>query len=207
MKSLAAALLSLCFVTTVFAQAARDASPPGKPTWRAAPPDLWAMVIDRTCQMGFATLRMRRFATFGQPLPVAMVQPTTCARTSGNDPQLARDLHRDLPGAGEQPVRSSITVERRDSRWQGTSFGPEAGRHDEARAAWLVRPAWRPSYVLVHVAALNRHYLGHRAGNRLILTTIVDDPVLKLPAGRDIPAADAFAALAPIAQRHNGLPS
>ncbi len=54
---------------------------------------------------------------------------------------------------------------------------------------------------------LNRHYLAHRAGNRLMLTTIDDDPVLKLPAGREIPAADAFAALAPAARRHSRLPS
>lgn len=216
MKSFVAVLLSLCFVTTAFAQAARDASTT-REAYVAAAQSLQtfqAMVTDQNFrQMGFATPAEAKIATLGQPLPVAMVQLDDLrAYRPGNDPAaLLRDLHKMIfPVLVSNQVRSSITVERRDSRWQGTSFGAPtlAGMTESARRASSSASGVAPtSYVLVHVAALNRHYLGHRAGNRLILTTIVDDPVLKLPAGRDIPAADAFGALAPVAQQHNGLPS
>jgi len=211
-----AALLSMCCATTALAQPAREAFTT-REAFVAATQSLQAFRAIVTAQnfrqMGFLSLAEVKIATLGPPLPVAMVQLDDLrAYRPGNDPAaLLRDLHKIVfPILVNNQVRSSITVERRESRWQGTSFGAPtlAGMTERARRASSSASGVAPSsYVLVHVAALNRHYLGHRAGNRLILTTIVDDPVLRLPAGRDIPAADLFAALVPIAQRHNGLPS
>jgi len=211
-----AALLSLCFAATAFAQPAREAATTRLASAAATQSlqTFQAMVTDQNYrQMGFASASEVKIATLGPPLPVAMVRLDDLrAYRPGNDPAaLLRDLHKMVfPVLVNNQVRSSITVEQRGGRWEGTSFGAPklAGMTESARRTSSSASGVAPtSYVLVHVAALNRHYLGHRAGNLLILTTIVDDPVLKLPAGRDIPAADAFAAVAPVAQRHNGLPS
>ena len=216
MKYLAALLAMGLVATTAFAQPARDATAT-RESLQAATLSLrnfQAVITDQNFrQMGFASPSEVKSATLGVPLHVVMVQLDDLrAYRPGNDPAaLLRDLHRTIyPVLVSNQVRSSITVERRGTAWQGTSFGAPklAGMVETARRASASASGVAPNaYILVHVAALNRYYLGHRANNRLILTTIVDDPVLRLPAGRDIPGADAFAALAPVAQRHNGLPS
>lgn len=215
-----ATLLLTCIAATAFAQPPRDQpqrAPLVREALQAAAQSLntfQAIVTDQNFrQMGFESPGEVKTATLGQPLPVLMVQLDDLrAYRPGSDPgALLRDLHRVIfPVLVHNQVRSSITVERRNDRWQGTSFGApklarmmESVRRDSSSATG-VPPN---SYIVVHVAALNRHYLGHRFANKLILTAIVDDSLLKLRAGKEIAAEDAFRVLAPIAQRHNGLPS
>ena len=164
-------------------------------------------------QLGFKNLSEVKNARLGVPLPVFMVRLDDLrAYRSGTDPRtLLRDLNTVVfPVFVNDEVKSSVTVEKRNDRWQGTSFGApmlarafESVRKADASANNLSPQA----YAMVHVAALNRHYLAHRSGTRLMLTPIIDDPALRLRAGRSVPAEQVFLALVPIARRHNGAPS
>jgi|SRR6185295_582001 hypothetical protein len=209
-------LLSMCLVATAFAQPARD------PAWareafQAAAQSLTsfqAMVTDQNFrQMGFSSPGEVKTATLGPPLPVFMVRldDLRAYRPGPDAGTLLRDLHKTIyPVLVNDHVRSSITVERRDNRWQGTSFGAPklAGLTERARrASSSARGVSPDSYVLVHVAALNRYYLGHRSDGKLMLTMIVDDPALKLSVGQEVAAENAFQTLVPIAQQHDGRPS
>lgn len=62
--------------------------------------------------------------------------------------------------------------------------------------------------IVVHVAALNLHFIGHRSGGRLMLTALDNNPNYGLRAGATAPAEEVFARLAAneIVKKHNGLP-
>jgi hypothetical protein len=164
-------------------------------------------------QMGFLNLSEVKNARLGVPLPVFMVQLDDLrAYRSGIDPRkLLRDLDKVVfPVLVNGEVRSSVTVERRNDRWQASSFGaPRLARaFESARQANASANNLSPlAYAMVHVAALNRHYLAHRSGDQLLLTTIIDDPVLRLRSGRTLSAGQVFLALVPIARKHDGQPS
>lgn len=164
-------------------------------------------------QMGFKSAGEVKSARLGVPLPVFMVRLDDLrAYKSGIDPHtLLRDLDRVVfPVLVNDEVRSSVTIEKRNGRWQGTGFGAPkfALAFESARQVSASANSVPPlAHAMVHVAALNRHYLAHRSNGRLMLTTIADDPILRLRAGRTIPADQIFLALAPIARTHDGQPS
>lgn len=62
--------------------------------------------------------------------------------------------------------------------------------------------------IVVHVAALNLHFIGHRTGGRLMLTALDNNSSYGLRAGATAPAEEVFARLAAneIVKKHNGLP-
>ena len=60
--------------------------------------------------------------------------------------------------------------------------------------------------IVVHVAALNLYFLGYRVDGRLMLTPLESHSTYKLEGGAVLRADQVFATLAPVAQRHNGLP-
>lgn len=162
--------------------------------------------------MGFESAAEVKSATIGDPLPVFMVQLDELrAYKKGADPnRLLKALDKAIiPVAVNGQVRSSITVEKSKGEWKGMSFGaPNLTRAlakvqmESAAASHVPTDA----YFVVHIAALNAYYLGHRANNKLMLTTIIDDPSLKQPAGKTMPAEEVFSLLSPIARQYNGLP-
>jgi hypothetical protein len=163
-------------------------------------------------EMGFATAAEIKSATPGEPMPVYMVQLGDLrAYKSGDDPtRLLKNVDRAIvPISVNDQVRSSVTVEKGKEGWKSTGFGaPKLTRllakaRQESSAA---TGAPIDSYFAVHVAALNRYFMGHQAGNRLRLTPIDDDTVAKLTAGKTLPAEEVFAALVPVARQYNDLP-
>lgn len=104
-------------------------------------------------------------------------------------------------------VKSSVTVEIRDGKWTAEGFGaPKLARALAAARRAVPASAQGSSFFVVQVAALGMYFLGHAEGGRLMLTTLIDEPTLRAPALRTMPAADVFSALVPIARQHNGLP-
>lgn len=163
--------------------------------------------------MGFESVAEVTSATLGQPIHVYMVQLDDLrAYKQGIDPNtLLKSLNKEIfPVLVNEQVRSSVIVEKVREKWNVTSFGaPKLIKLLSKAQKDISGVTGTPlnSYFAVHVAALNAYYIGHRAeDNKLTLTTIFDDSTLKLPAGKSIPAEDAFAALVPIAKQYNGLP-
>ena len=161
--------------------------------------------------LGFDSLAEIRSARAEPAIPVYMVGLDTLRRYArGSDPvALLMPLDKAIvPLSVQGQVKSSVSVEMRDGRWSVESYGaPNLARALARARVAVANAAQGAAPFAVHVPALNSYFLGHREGTRLMLTTVIDDPNLKVPAGRTLPAEDVFATLAPIAQAHNGLPS
>ena len=161
--------------------------------------------------LGFESASEAKAARAESPFPIYMVRLDSLrAFTRGSDPAaLLTPLDKAIvPLSVQGEVRSSVTVELRGSKWTAEGFGsPKLARALSKARKDASASAPADSYFAVHVAALNSYFLGHRAGGRLMLTTVVDDANLKLPAGRTLAAEEIFATLATVAQQHNDLPT
>ena len=160
--------------------------------------------------LGFESADEARSARAETPLPVYLVKLDALkGYARGGDPKaLLTPLDKAIvPLSVSGDVRSSVTIESRDGRWVAEGFGaPRLARAlAQARRA-ASSSAQGASFFVVQVAALGSYFLGHVEGGRLMLTTIIDEPNLKASAFRTLSADDVFAALAPLAQQHNGLP-
>jgi hypothetical protein len=168
------------------------------------------LVTERNYQaMGFTSADEVKSATLGEPLLTYFVrldrlreyQPTTDPNTmlSGGDEVI-------YPIQVGQQVRSSIRLTQHGGSWQAVSFGgPRLSRAlFEARARQAAAPA--TSYMAVAVPALNLQFLGVKAGQKLTLISLQDNPRAKLTAGSALPAEQVFASLVPLAKDYNGLP-
>jgi hypothetical protein len=102
-------------------------------------------------------------------------------------------------------VRSSIVVDKGASGWKAVAFGgPQLiRRFSEARSKVSAQDT---ATILVNVASLGVYFLGEVRGGQLMLSALADQPDLNLKAGSTEVASKIFAALAPIARSHNGLP-
>ncbi|HKE47974.1 MAG TPA: hypothetical protein VKB52_07905 [Rhodanobacteraceae bacterium] len=161
---------------------------------------------------GFESAAEVRAAALEEPLAVYMVQLDDLRNyRAGTDPSsLLKRLDKVVfPVSVDKRVRSSITLEERGGKWQATSFGAPAltQRLSDARSRALASHGVQPGgSFIVHVAALNAYFLGHRNGSQLMLTAIADDSELRTRAGETQPASEVFVALAEAARRYNGLP-
>jgi len=107
------------------------------------------------------------------------------------------------PVAVGADIRSSITVKRTDRGWVAAEFG-----NDElAKKIQSVRGGDTSSALLVRVPALNLDFVGTESGGTLSLTSLFDVPGTKIRAGATADARSVFAALVPMANAHNGLPT
>jgi hypothetical protein len=100
-------------------------------------------------------------------------------------------------------VKSSFTVNHRESGYQASSFGNAAiiKSLSQYRQSGVVGNDF-----VVRVPAFNMYYLGRRIENRLLLVPIIDDPRLKLKPGEAVPAQTVIEQLVPLAKEYNGLP-
>ncbi len=160
--------------------------------------------------LGFESVDEVKTARAEAPIPVYMVRLDSLrAFTRGSDTAaILTPLEKAIvPVSVQGEVRSSVTVELRGGKWTAEGFGaPKLARALSKARKDASASAPSDTYFAVHVAALSSYFLGHRTAGRLMLTTIVDDTYLKVPAGRTLPADDVFATLAAVAQQHNGLP-
>ena len=107
----------------------------------------------------------------------------------------------------DQP-RSSVTVEKMREKWEATSFGGSnlIKAIIGARSAVVAAGAPADNLFVARVPGLNIYLIGFRTGDKLMLAPIMDDANLKFSAGKAEPGEEVLAALAPVAQRYNGLP-
>ncbi|HEV8583965.1 MAG TPA: hypothetical protein VGT02_03240 [Methylomirabilota bacterium] len=163
--------------------------------------------------MGFTRPDEVRSAVLGPPLPEFMVRLDELrAFQRGHDPlPLLHPNHRmTFPVRVANATRSALTVERRGTSWNVASYGaPRYGALLDATRDRLARQESRDpaEYFEVRVPALNVSFVGARRDGRIALTPLVDDARFGFRAGGTLPAGDAFLAMVPAAQRHNGLPS
>jgi hypothetical protein len=124
---------------------------------------------------------------------------------SGDDPRaLLVDVGTVFyPVAVGSEVRSSITVKKSDDGWAATEFGNQAlaKRIDQARGGAT------EAALLVRVPALNLDFVGTESGGTLQLTSLFDVPGTDIRTGSTADARTVLAALDPLANAHNGLPS
>ncbi|MEK6374735.1 MAG: hypothetical protein AABO58_18815 [Acidobacteriota bacterium] len=107
------------------------------------------------------------------------------------------------PVAVGADIRSSITVKRTERGWVAAEFG-----NDElAKKIQSVRGGATASALLVRVPALNLDFVGNESGGTLMLTSLFDVPGTKIRAGATADARAVLAALVPMANAHNGLPT
>jgi hypothetical protein len=156
-------------------------------------------------EFGFESADEVANASLGQPMRTSMVKLDQLkAYKAGDDPnRLLSDLNQVYyPVTVQNNVRSAISIEQSNGRWKATGFGPANLAKQIAQA----RHTADTEQILVHVAAFNLYFAGHRADGRLMLTPVADYSSFNLKAGTALPAEQVFAALVPFAQQYNGLP-
>ncbi len=153
--------------------------------------------------LGFSSEAEAQSATLGAVLEVQMVGLEALkAYKAGDDPkpllkELGQKLYLVQAGGG---VRASVTVEKTSGGWRAVSFGaPQMARRIESE-----KP--EAGAFLVVIPSLHLSFVARRSGEQLNLSSLYDLPDYGLRAAQPRPAAEVFAALAPIAQRYNGLP-
>jgi len=145
-------------------------------------------------------------AVLRPPLRVVFV-PLDGLKTfrAGDDPRaLLTDVSTVFyPVAVGDDIRSSITVKRTDGGWVATEFG-----NDElAKKIQSVRGSDTSAALLVRVPALNLDFVGTESAGTLRLTSLFDVPGTDIRAGSTADARTVLAALVPMANAHNGLPT
>ncbi len=107
------------------------------------------------------------------------------------------------PVAAGSEVRSSITVKKPNGGWVATEFGNQA----LAKRINEVRAGATAAALLVRVPALNLDFVGTESGGTLQLTSLFDVPGTDIRIGTTADARNVLAALVPLANAHNGLPT
>jgi hypothetical protein len=164
--------------------------------------------------MGFESLDEVKSAALGAPLELFHVRLDQLREfQSGTDPnQLLTNVGQMIyPVTVQEQSRSSIMVAKDGETWKAVRFGGPGLIKTLAQVRKESPPgataaATSPPF-LVQVPALNVYFLGNRSDKGLMLTPLLDDPALKFKAGTPMPAAEALAALVPVAKAYNGLPN
>lgn len=162
------------------------------------------VTADEFKALGFESLDEVARAQLGPSLKVSTVPLDRLQKfqPGGNAEELLVDANRVIYTVTvNEQVRTSLEVGQVGDVWQGRSFGsPEFIRP-------LAKLRQSDTDFVVWVPALNAYFMGRRTEGGLTLTPAFDYPEMDLTAGRTLPAANAFAAMVPLAQSHNGLPN
>ena len=155
---------------------------------------------------GFESADELASARLGVPLRVYFVRLDQLREYQpGSDPnRLLNDLNQmNYPVLSRDKVRSSVVVQQVDNRWRLSKLGQ--GGLAQQIAAVRKNPAGTvpdptAQQFIVHVGALGLYFLGHREGDKLMLTPVTVPTGLNLRAGTPAPAEEVFAALLPLAR-------
>jgi hypothetical protein len=153
--------------------------------------------------LGFTSVDQVKNAQLGDPLKVYRVPLDALSAYKGdaNAFPLLQDAHKLIyPVTVDQQVVSSLSATQRDDGWRANEFGNSA-----LTRALVAHRAGKDDFV-VWVPALKIYFTARGEGEKLVLTTIMDDPRFDFKAGQDIPASRAFAVLQKAASSYNGLP-
>jgi hypothetical protein len=153
--------------------------------------------------LGFSSLDQVKNAQLGDPLKLYRVPLDALSAYKGdaNAFGLLQDAHKMIyPVTVDQQVVSSLSATQRDDGWRANEFGNSA-----LTRALVAHRASKDDFV-VWVPALKIYFTARGEGEKLVLTTIMDDPRFDFKAGQDIPASRVFAVLQKSASAYNGLP-
>lgn len=156
--------------------------------------------------LGFDSVDEVKQAQAGQPFNVFEIgldQLKSYKAETDPNSLLAQSSKTIYPVTVNGQVKSSFTINHRESGYQASSFGNAAIIKSLSR--------YRQSGVVgndfvVRVPAFNMYYLGRRIENKLLLVPIIDDPRLQLKTGEAVPAQTVLQQLVPLANAYNGLP-
>jgi hypothetical protein len=217
MKALTTILISGCVAATALAQvsmeadAQRNAAETREVAGRAL--STFQKASREQLQiMGFKSAEELSGATVGEPFPVYMVglESLKGFQPGSNPASLLKLLDKVVyPLTSGAETRSSITIEKGKEGWTASSIGggnfaklAVTARDELARSTSRDAKA----FFLVQIPALNVCFVGFQDGDKLMLSSILDDPALKLQAGSVSPADQVFAELVPFAKNYNGEP-
>ena len=153
--------------------------------------------------LGFSSMDQVNNAQLGDPLKVYRVPLDTLTAYKGdaNAFGLLQDAHKMIyPLTVDQQVISSLSATQKDDGWRATEFGNSA-----LTRALAAHRASKDDFV-VWVPALKIYFTARGEGEKLTLTTIMDDPRFDFKAGQEIPASKVFTVLQKSASEYNGLP-
>jgi len=153
--------------------------------------------------LGFSSADQVKNAQLGNPLKLYSVPLDALSAYKGdaNAFGLLQDAHKLIyPVTVDQQVVSSLSAAQRDDGWRTTEYGNSA-----LTRALVAHRANKDDFV-VWVPALKIYFTARGEGEKLVLTTIMDDPRYEFKAGENIPASRAFAVLQKAASAYNGLP-
>jgi len=153
--------------------------------------------------LGFSSLDQVKNAQLGDPLKLYRVPLDALSAYKGdaNAFGLLQDAHKMIyPVTVDQQVVSSLSATQRDDGWRANEFGNSA-----LTRALVAHRASKDDFV-VWVPALKIYFTARGEGEKLVLTTIMDDRRFDFKAGQDIPASRVFAVLQKSASAYNGLP-
>lgn len=162
--------------------------------------------------LGFDSADEAARATLGEPLSVFMVTLEDLRRYEPGQPatNLLKPLEKVIyPVAVNDRVKSSIVVEKTAEGWKPTTYGrPNFIKLLTDTRSKIVadNSATTDGQFVVQVPALNAYFIGYQSDGKLMLASVIDDPALKLSAGRAAVAEEVLASLAPAAKAHDGLP-
>jgi hypothetical protein len=167
---------------------------------------------DNFKSLGFESSDEMAGATLGEPVAVLMVELEDLrGYQAGSDPnKLLKPINKVIyPVSVKERVRSSIVLQKGKEGWKASDFGGgnfarlvATAREQSAKTTNLPVNA----FFVVQVPALNAYFLGFREQGKLKLSSLVDDPTLKLSAGAARPAEEVFGELTSFARKYNGLP-
>jgi hypothetical protein len=153
--------------------------------------------------LGFSSVDQVKNAQLGDPLKLYRVPLDALSAYKGdtNAFGLLQDAHKMIYTVTvDQQVVSSLSATQRDDGWRATEFGNSA-----LTRALVAHRASKDDFV-VWVPALKIYFTARGEGEKLVLTTIMDDPRFDFKAGQDIPASRVFGVLQKSASAYNGLP-
>ncbi len=153
--------------------------------------------------LGFSSVDQVKNAQLGDPLKLYRVPLDALSAYKGdaNASGLLQDAHKLIyPVTVDQQVVSSLSATQRDDGWRANEYGNSA-----LTRALVAHRASKDDFV-VWVPALKIYFTARGEGEKLTLTTIMDDPRFEFKAGQDLPASRVFTILQKSASAYNGLP-
>lgn len=171
------------------------------------------MVTDENySRLGFKTPAEVKLISLGVPIQQYIVRLDHLIeyKEGSNPDSLLIDTHiYHFPVLVNDEVRSSIEILWKDKKYEAISYG--SPKYIQAitgeRTNQTKRTSFQDSdFILVIIPSLRLHFLGYYNNEQLILIPVFNYPQLDLLQGSEIQANKLFLMLAPIAQKHDGLP-
>lgn len=184
-----------------------------QPTARGALVNFGKLVSEKNAtRMGFAKPSDVQRAQLDTPLGDFIVRLDELGQyRAGSDPSAL--LHPTgqitYPVKVGERVQSSITLHKDNSTWRAVSYGsPMLITALQDTRDVVVKRERREikEFFQVRIPALNLHFIGHMAGDKLMLTPVRDMEMYGLKKGDTQAAAQLFAKLQPAAAQDDGMP-